>query len=531
MTRQLRVGAALALANLRYWPTVAPLVSRELRCWRSHADAIPAPNLKALALAKLREEHFNARVAATLATLAPPRHRADATAAIVAYQIAYDYLDALTEQPVDAHLDSNRRLYTALSDAFAPEGAPGAEHCERKSPHGDDGGYLRALSRAAGDRLARLPGAEAVRPAMSIAARRCAEAQARVHATGWGEPAELAVWARAQAQSSPLGWREWLAGAVSSVLGIHALIAAATQAAITPPVALALDEAYLPIAALSTMLDGLVDWREDHRSGRTPWLLSLYGGASELTGPLLRTAGCATDAASKLPRAAHHLMTMTGVVAYYSSSPAAAEPHARPAVAHLHRELPAPIAPTLTVMRAWRTAQQGLGARRIHMMRPSARLRRDIPRGGRTASGIAAVLLVAAVLLIVAGVVPAIASKMLSVKDSARLRLVGSHQNTLIETGTVTGTIPGTVRVSFTLHGFHAASRFTIRAKGGTLSGVGEGTVKSGKTGYDTFGGSLRLTGGTGAYRGASGSGGLYGSLYKLDESLRVQVYGTLHHR
>lgn len=124
---------------------------------------------------------------------------------------------------------------------------------------------------------------------------------------------------------------------------------------------------------------------------------------------------------------------------------------------------------------------------------------------------------------------PSLASTM-SVKDQAHLKLVNSRENTLIEAGEVTGTIPGTVRVSFTLRGLHATSSFTIYAKGGTISGVGSGTVKSGKTGYDTFGGALRLTGGSGRYKHATGSGGLYGSLYKLNESISVQVDGTLHY-
>lgn len=146
------------------------------------------------------------------------------------------------------------------------------------------------------------------------------------------------------------------------------------------------------------------------------------------------------------------------------------------------------------------------------------------PRRARPAAGIGAAILLAAISA------PAIASLAQSVEDSAHLKLVGSHQNTLVETGRATGTLPGTVKVSFTLHGLHATSSFTIHGKGGTVSGVGEGNVKSGKTGYDTFGGSLRLTGGSGRYRGASGTGGLYGSLYKLNESLNVQVHGTLHY-
>lgn len=125
---------------------------------------------------------------------------------------------------------------------------------------------------------------------------------------------------------------------------------------------------------------------------------------------------------------------------------------------------------------------------------------------------------------------PALGATM-KVKDQADLKLVGSHENTLVETGRVRGTLPGRVRVQFTLHGVHATSRFTIYAKGGRITGVGEGIVKSGKAGYDSFGGKLKLTGGSGRFKGAHGSGGLYGSLYKLDESINVQVDGTLNYR
>ena len=88
---------ALALANVRFWPTVAPLVGVQFKKWEQRARAIEHPALQALALAKLREEKFNAEVAATLATLAPREHRGVVVEAIVAYEVMYDYLDGLTE--------------------------------------------------------------------------------------------------------------------------------------------------------------------------------------------------------------------------------------------------------------------------------------------------------------------------------------------------------------------------------------------------------------------------------------------------
>ncbi|HEY1450853.1 MAG TPA: DUF2600 family protein, partial [Solirubrobacteraceae bacterium] len=116
---------ALLLANGRYWTTTAPPIARQLTRWKGLADAIPDPKLRALALAKLRDEHFNVQVAATLATLAQRKHRADAIEAIVALQVMYDYLDLLTEQPTAHTVQDGGRLFAPLIDAvsLAPAGA------------------------------------------------------------------------------------------------------------------------------------------------------------------------------------------------------------------------------------------------------------------------------------------------------------------------------------------------------------------------------------------------------------------------
>ncbi len=155
-----------------------------------------------------------------------------------------------------------------------------------------------------------------------------------------------------------------------------------------------------------------------------------------------------------------------------------------------------------------------------------ATIRTTTRMGRRLTAGLAAASLLASL----ATPVPALAALM-RVTDRAHLRLIGSHENTLVEAGRATGTLPGGVRVQFTVHGVHARSRFTIYAKGGRIDGVATGIVKSGKAGYDSFGGRLRLTGGSGRYRGAHGRGGLYGSLYKLNQSISVKVNGTLHYR
>src|SRR5829696_8568879 len=91
---------ALPVTLWRYCAIVLPCARRELRAWRRRALAIPDPALRAHACATLRDEHANAEGAALLASTAPPERRAEVVRLLVAYQVMYDYLDTLTEQPV-----------------------------------------------------------------------------------------------------------------------------------------------------------------------------------------------------------------------------------------------------------------------------------------------------------------------------------------------------------------------------------------------------------------------------------------------
>ena len=261
-------------------------MGRQLARWERAADAIGDPKARAVALAKLRDEHFNVQVAATLATLAPRRHRSDVIEAIVALQVMYDYLDLLTERPMADPPRDERRLFGALIDSVS-----GLLLARRKSfelPQDDCGGYLERLSRAVLLAFARLPGAPAVAAVARGAAERCAEAQVLHHSASrsgsyhgarsgsyWGslaEPcsgiADLCGWATPGAAGTGLGWPEYLAGSTASVLSMHALIAAAADPSRSSN-AVELDRAYLSIGAL-TMLDSLLDREEDVATGQHP---------------------------------------------------------------------------------------------------------------------------------------------------------------------------------------------------------------------------------------------------------------------
>jgi hypothetical protein len=140
------------------------------------------------------------------------------------------------------------------------------------------------------------------------------------------------------------------------VLAVHALIAAAADPRTTHGDAEQIDAAYLSICAL-TMLDSLVDHEHDVATGELNYI-ELYE-SSELMAT--RLASLARDAASRaraLPDAAHHVMTLVGIVAYYASAPGASSAFARPVMAPVRKELRPLMTPTLAVMRAWRLAKR-----------------------------------------------------------------------------------------------------------------------------------------------------------------------------
>jgi tetraprenyl-beta-curcumene synthase len=366
-------GPAFALANLRYWSTVAPEVGLQLSRWEREASAIPDPKLRGMALSKLRNERFNSQLAATLATLAKRPYRRCVTRAIVALEVVYDYLDVLTEQPLPDPVPASRALFTALSDSLSPNEQQrggedtGTSHAEdsgtgrapdyyRHYPHTDDGGYLQALAGTVRTALAELPSSHAILPVARASAQRCVEAQLLHHSSSRAGLPQLRRSATALASGTGLHWQEFLAGASASVLAIHALIAAAADPATTRQDAEEIDSLYLSIGAL-TMLDSLIDRDEDLAAGQLGYL-QYYDDPLELASRLALLARDAVARARTVSNGSHHIMTLVGVVAYYLSAPTAADEFARPLTAPLRRELTPLITPTLALMRAWRLAKR-----------------------------------------------------------------------------------------------------------------------------------------------------------------------------
>lgn len=394
---------ALALVNARYWSTVAPVVCAQLARWEALAQRISDPELQALALAKLREEGFNAQVAAILATVAPRAQRARAVEAIVALEVLFDYLDGLTEPPTgdaphewptgdaprewptgdalhepptgdaarepptgDAARDS-RDLFRAFIDAVTPTRELGGDYY-RYHPRSETC-YLVALVGAVRETLGALPNATATRAVIETSAARCAEGQVRAHAVAREGPAQVEQWATLQAAGTALEWREFLAGSASSVLAIHALIAAAADPRTTPKRALEIDAIYLPICVMPTLLDSSIDYEFDVRAGK-PGFTQYYEDQYVLARQLGRVADHVLASAPSAPNGVHCVVMLTGIVAYYSTDPQAENDFARPVMELLHERLRPLITPTLAILRGWRLAKRLTGTAKQELAHP-----------------------------------------------------------------------------------------------------------------------------------------------------------------
>ena len=352
----MRAGVALLAANGRFWSHVAPLAKVQLKRWELRASLIEDRDLRLLALDKLREESFNSEVAATLATIAPRPYRAVVIEAIVAYEVMYDYLDGLTELPTQQPIRDGRQLYRAFTDAVTLEHFGETDYYALHEGS-DDGGYLAELATVVHNALSQLPSISAVSHVCDRAATRCAEAQIRAHAVTRMGAGQLEDWASREAAEIPLGWQEFLAGAASSVLAVHALIAAAADPRTTPAQAGEIDTVYLSICMLSTMLDSLVDHQLDLETSQAGFL-RYYDSHEAIANDLQKAARRAVAHTASLRHGAHHTMTLVGVAAYYLSAPAANEAFAKPIAQRVHRELRPLITPTLAIMRGWRLAKR-----------------------------------------------------------------------------------------------------------------------------------------------------------------------------
>jgi hypothetical protein len=122
-------------------------------------------------------------------------------------------------------------------------------------------------------------------------------------------------------------------------------------------------------------------------------------------------------------------------------------------------------------------------------------------------------------------------TKVVTVKDEGRLKLVKSSGSLLIDEGPASGSLRGKVRVRFVYNGEPTVSaQITISGPDGSLSAHGVGRLSSLTSPSPSFSGTLTISGSSGRYAGAHGTGELYGVFYRRTYAMTVQTRGTLHY-
>jgi hypothetical protein len=110
--------------------------------------------------------------------------------------------------------------------------------------------------------------------------------------------------------------------------------------------------------------------------------------------------------------------------------------------------------------------------------------------------------------------------------DTAKLHYVGAVGEQVYETGSASGTLPGSMHVHMIFASTFSGS-FQIYTRGGTIDGDGR-AKPHGEGVSESFAGTLVVTGGTGRYRRAHGTARLYGTFDRESYALTVQTAGTL---
>ena len=296
----------------------------------------------------------NIEGAALFATLAPAASRSAAVRAMVAFQTAYNYLDALSEQPSSDPVANADRLHQALLCALHPD-VEQLEYYECYPGDDDDGGFLTDLVKACRDALRELPSFAVVAPVAREAAGRIVDFQTLNLPERSGGHDALKSWANESTPKESLEWWEAAAGAGSS-LAVHALIAAAASPDLDMYDARAVAKAYYPWGgAAHSLLDSLVDRDEDRERGQRS-LLDYYLMPAHAADRLSVLASRACEAAERLPNPAGHRVILTAMCSYYLSAPECYTPEGLTITRSLTRGLGMPLNVAIWMFRVKRMA-------------------------------------------------------------------------------------------------------------------------------------------------------------------------------
>jgi tetraprenyl-beta-curcumene synthase len=357
MASQIVSAATFACAARRYWLSVFPKLRHELRGWQTHAAAIENPRLRELAQDAQKTKRRSLEGAAAFAAFVPRSNQRSVITALTAYQLIFDYLDTVSEQPSSDPIRNGFQLNQALLAALGPR----EDRCDYYAhhEHRDDSGYLQALIESCRTALADLPSYSRLIVPTRRAATRSVAYQALNHGDARQSHAAFELWARSETCSGTgLTWWETGAAAGSS-LATLALIGAMADPTTTRDEARALEDAYYPwIGAMHTLLDSLVDHHEDTTAPGHRSLIDYYSSPEQVAVRLKMIAVQSARRAEALPNGMRHSLILSAMASLYLSDPQASHPDAVGAKNSVLFALRPLSAPTMLVMFARRSVER-----------------------------------------------------------------------------------------------------------------------------------------------------------------------------
>ena len=372
------LASAFSYVLRHYWLDVFPRARAQMRHWRRRASRISDLELRSIALEAQRSKSGNLECAAVFAVCAPRRSRGSLTDALVAFQATYDYIDLLAEQPSTDPIANGHQLHQALLAIVDPDQRPQDYYARGRHRH--DGGYLQELIDACGGGLWQLPSFSPVRSGLREHVGRMVSFQSFNHGDRDGSHDAFVHWAKSETPpDGPLRWWE-MAAAAGSSLPVLALMAAASEPNLSRRSGVAIEDAYFPwIAALNTLLDSLVDQREDS-TPRQNMLLSHYRGSAHAAECICAIAERATLGVRGLPHGSRHAVILAAMIAFYLSDPEAQSPTARAAAQLITSAMGDLAGPAMLVFRVRNLAARA-GRRRLRTSpQPEPESRRNAPR-------------------------------------------------------------------------------------------------------------------------------------------------------
>jgi hypothetical protein len=122
---------------------------------------------------------------------------------------------------------------------------------------------------------------------------------------------------------------------------------------------------------------------------------------------------------------------------------------------------------------------------------------------------------------------PARAARTFTLNENGNLHLTSKRGFTLNEHGSASGTVGGTIYVQLTIASTNrVTARVSIYPSGGSISGYATADYHRGTTAA-SFSGTMSVTGGSGHYAHAHGSGlGFSGTIQRSNDAITVHVSG-----